>query len=150
MLGAWPLSRLSCPRKAPHSLPCLLLGVPSPAPTAVFSVKTHPLVRSSHVGSPGRDWSGDQDQEPQLAVHTWSTAPGFQPQQREDRLDCGWSSHLEQVQQAPGPRQWGSVPAAHGLSCALARAVLPHQAQTHAPTLAGGFSSTVPPGKSFG
>lgn len=50
---------------------------------------------------------GHQDREPQPAVHTWSTAPGLQPQQREDRLDYGWSSRLEQVQQAPGrPRWW--------------------------------------------
>ena len=45
----------------------------------------------------------------------------------------------------------GSVIVAHGLDCPVARGILVHRSGTEPvlPTLAGGFSTTGPPGKSL-
>ena len=48
-----------------------------------------------------------------------------------------------------GSRHAGSVVVAHGLSCSAACEIFPDQGSTCVPALAGGFLTTVPPGKSL-
>ena len=49
---------------------------------------------------------------------------------------------------APGLESAGSVVAAHGLSCPMARGIFPDQVQPESPALAGWFFTIELPGKS--